>query len=63
MSVSRAVVGNEPRTHPKSDSLPRSVGIRNRERDKSSVSQLDTVSCESCRALKDQGSARKAASV
>lgn len=33
------------------------------QRDKSSVSPLDTVSCESCRALKDQGSARKAASV
>lgn len=36
---------------------------RGEQRDKSSVSQLDTVSCESCRALKDQGSARKAASV
>ena len=42
VSVSRAVEGNEPRNHPKSDSLPRSVGIRNRERDKSSVSQEES---------------------
>ena len=37
MSVSRAVEGNEPRNHPKSDSLPGSIGIRNRERDENSV--------------------------